>query len=140
MVRLLWIAFRIGLVVGLAATVLFYLLLAGRLLGGYFFLRGGPIGMLLNLHDFLSLLLIIYWSLLVRRLRPVDNPLFPFVVFFLMAVVEPYVLLGERGPDLIRTQRFVTFYLCYPMALALLGAWLIVWGVRHRHAGFDRGR
>jgi len=131
MIRWLWILIRIGLILGLLMTVLFYVLLAGRFLGGYFFLRGAPIGMLLNLHDFLSFLLIIYWTYLIRRLRPTDNPLFPFLVFFLMAVVEPYLLLGERGADLLRGQRFLTFYVSYPLALAVFTIWFVVWVFRH---------
>ena len=131
MERLIWTALRIGLVVGLAMTILFYVLLVGEIpiLGSRFLrLASGQIGLMLDLHDFLSLLLMGYWFHLVRHLRRRDSPLFPFLVFFLHSVVEPYLLLGDQGAAFIRTNRPWTFFLSYPIALSMLAAWLCVWG------------
>jgi len=96
--------------------------------------------MFMNLHDFLSLLLIIYWFHLVLHLNRMDRPLIPFMVFFLHTVVEPYLLLGERGATFIRVGRFMNFYLSYPMALSVLTMWLLEWVFRNRSALFARSR
>jgi hypothetical protein len=127
-------AVRAGLVTGLALTICFYIFLVLRIpiLGNFLFLVPGQVGMVLNLHDFLSFLVIVYWMYLIRHLRLTDSPLVPFGVFFLHAVLEPYLLLGLQGAAFIRANRPFTFYLSYPLALCALAAWLMVWRCQAR--------
>ena len=54
--------------------------------------------------------------------------------------MSPYLLLGLRGASFLRTTRPVTFYLSYPMALSVLAAWLLVWGVGNLDTLLDRRR
>jgi len=129
---ILWATVRVGLAAGLLVTILSYLAAAA---GMTVFDRqiplitGGNIGMILALHDVLTILLVAYWVHLVRRLRRSDSPLFPLCVFFLYSVIEPYLLLGAQGPSFFAACRPWSFYVGAPLALAALAVWSVVWGV-----------
>lgn len=132
---LVWAAVRLGLAGGLVVTILSYF---GAAAGMTVFDRqiplitGGNIGMILALHDVLTILLVVYWTHLVRRLRRHDSPLFPLSVFFLYTVIEPYLLLGAQGPGFFAACRPWSSYVGAPVALAVLAVWAAVWGIGRR--------
>jgi len=138
--RLHNISLRIGLFLGLAVTVLFYLLLLSRTtMVQVMYVRYEPLLQSIFIHDCFTVLLMCYWIYLILYIHRVKNPLIPFLIFFLHAVISPYLLMGDNAVFL-RFRRFGAFRAGYPIALGTISIWVLAWLVGNRSTIVDRAR
>ncbi len=137
--RIVHFLLRLGLGAGLLIHALFYLIVISRTGSvDVMYTFNDPAVRPMLIFDCVTVPFTLYWVYLIVRIRRVKGPLVPFVVFFLHAVVLPFVLAGDHAV-FVHFRRMGCFFVGYPLALGTLSIWLagrtaMLWWRRSRAA------